>query len=339
MHKYKRPESDLSEYSPRFDGCGSELLGIYLTNVLFSVLTLGIYYFWAKVRMNRYFYQHTEFFGSRFEYHATGKERLIGFFKGIALIFALILAIGAFSWTLAGTFSNFTEPGAAKKAAEGIAGLVLMLIFFLAGPVLVVGRERYRLGRSSLKNIRFRFAGSPWTYARIVFVGVLASLLTFGLALPYFRYQMKKFFVESTRYGNQAFSFESRLKDFYLLYLKGVVLTVLTFGIYFFWWRAAIHNHIWAHTSFQGRRFGSQLRGLTYLKVSLLSALLVIFTLGLGYPWAAVMRRRMLLQSITYPMEPDFAEIRGELDRNATALADGVAEAAEVLDSIADILS
>ena len=56
-----------------------DLFGIYMVNLLLTIVTLGIYRFWAKTRIRRYLWSHTEFLGDRFEYTGTGKELLIGF--------------------------------------------------------------------------------------------------------------------------------------------------------------------------------------------------------------------------------------------------------------------
>ncbi|MEM8813756.1 MAG: DUF898 family protein, partial [Pseudomonadota bacterium] len=53
----------------------NELFKIYLQNIVFTVLTLGVYRFWARVRNRRFHYLHTEFAGGRFDYHATGREK------------------------------------------------------------------------------------------------------------------------------------------------------------------------------------------------------------------------------------------------------------------------
>ena len=39
-----------------FTGTGSEYFRIWIVNLLFTILTLGIYSAWAKVRKLRYFY-------------------------------------------------------------------------------------------------------------------------------------------------------------------------------------------------------------------------------------------------------------------------------------------
>ena len=48
----------------RFNGNGAEYFGIWIVNLLLSIVTLGIYSAWAKVRRLQYFYRHTELAGS-----------------------------------------------------------------------------------------------------------------------------------------------------------------------------------------------------------------------------------------------------------------------------------
>src|SRR6218665_1194187 len=61
-----------------FTGRASEYFGIWIVNVLLTIITLGIYSAWAKVRRNRYFYGNTVLLGRSFEYHARGLQILIG---------------------------------------------------------------------------------------------------------------------------------------------------------------------------------------------------------------------------------------------------------------------
>jgi len=62
------------------------LLGIHIVNVLLTIVTLGVYYFWAKVRVRSYILSQTECAGDRFAYHGTGRELLLGFVKAVLLI-------------------------------------------------------------------------------------------------------------------------------------------------------------------------------------------------------------------------------------------------------------
>ena len=76
----------------RFHGKSGEYFRIWIVNLILSILTLGIYSAWAKVRTNRYFYGNTRLAGSGFEYHAKPitilKSRLIA--VGLLLIYVFI---------------------------------------------------------------------------------------------------------------------------------------------------------------------------------------------------------------------------------------------------------
>lgn len=61
-----------------FSGKASEYFGIWIVNLLLSIVTVGIYTAWAKVRRLRYFYGNTWLDGHNFEYHAKPKQILIG---------------------------------------------------------------------------------------------------------------------------------------------------------------------------------------------------------------------------------------------------------------------
>ena len=52
-----------------FTGSGSEYFRIWIVNLILSVVTLGIYSAWAKVRRLEYFYRNTRVAGASFDYH------------------------------------------------------------------------------------------------------------------------------------------------------------------------------------------------------------------------------------------------------------------------------
>ncbi|HAG47009.1 MAG TPA: DUF898 domain-containing protein, partial [Gammaproteobacteria bacterium] len=77
-----------SEMPVEFTGSGGEYFRIWIVNLVLTILTLGIYSAWAKVRTKRYFYRNTIIGGSPFEYHA----RPIQILKGRAIVVGAYLA-------------------------------------------------------------------------------------------------------------------------------------------------------------------------------------------------------------------------------------------------------
>ena len=159
--------------SLKFHGRGYDLFSIFIINVLLIISTLGIYYFWGKVKIKRYLYSQLEFDGDRFTFHGKGKEL---FFGGIIGLFFLGLTIGA---------QHFIETSENNYL---IAGSVLLFLFlFSLVPVIFVLSRRYYMSRSSWRGIRFSFRGRIGTFYRVIFKGIFLTMATFGLYSPFFR--------------------------------------------------------------------------------------------------------------------------------------------------------
>ena len=70
----------------KFHGDHSALVGLRIMNNILKVITLGIYYPWARASFLKYIYGESEFMGSRFVFHGTGKEMFRGFIKVILFV-------------------------------------------------------------------------------------------------------------------------------------------------------------------------------------------------------------------------------------------------------------
>lgn len=62
----------------QFTGTANEWFGIWIVNLMLSIVTIGVYSAWAKVRTKKYFYNHTFAEGRNFDYHATGRPDIKG---------------------------------------------------------------------------------------------------------------------------------------------------------------------------------------------------------------------------------------------------------------------
>src|SRR5690606_16979791 len=69
-----------------FQGNWKEFAPIALTNLLLTIVTLGIYRFWAKTRERHYLWSRTRFIDDTLEWTGTGKELFIGFLIAAVLI-------------------------------------------------------------------------------------------------------------------------------------------------------------------------------------------------------------------------------------------------------------
>ena len=81
------------QYKFRFKGTASEYFGIWIVNILLTIITLGLYAPWAKVRRLRYFYGNTWFIQRRFDFTGLPTKILVGRLIALAIYGAFTLAM------------------------------------------------------------------------------------------------------------------------------------------------------------------------------------------------------------------------------------------------------
>ena len=290
-----------------FHGAGGSLLGIHIVNVLLTIITLGVYYFWAKVRVRSYILSQTECAGDRFAYHGTGRELLLGFVKAVLLIgiplFLLDLGI------------DLIARGPVAHAVGGLLSYVAILAFFAFA---TVGARRYRLSRTSWRGVRFSFRGRLLEFLKLFVGGSLLTTITLGLYYPFFDTRRHGFLVSHSYFGNQTFSFDGRGKDLFGRYLLTLLLLVPTLGVCWFWFLARKQRYFWDHTSFGAARFRSTVTGGRLLLLSAGNALLLILTLGFAWPWVVVRNARFACTYLTLDGPLDLAAVQQEAQTVST---------------------
>jgi uncharacterized membrane protein YjgN (DUF898 family) len=120
-----------------FSASGSEYFRIWIVNLLLTLVTLGLYYPWAKVRKLRYFYGNTRLAGHAFDFHGDPKRML----RGYLLVGALFLLYG---------FAGQVSP---------VAGVIALVILAAIWPALLRVSMRFRLAQTSWRGLRFAFTG------------------------------------------------------------------------------------------------------------------------------------------------------------------------------------
>jgi len=257
---------EAKEYSPKpfeFSGKSGEFFGIWIVNIALTILTLGIYSAWAKVRTNQYFYGNTALDGSAFQYLATPMQILKG--RIIASVFFGVYYVLTTMFPLWGL--GFT------------AFLVLVI------PAIIVLSLSFRMRNTAYRNVSFRFDrnfkqaylvyAGPAVVFTILFalsfamaisedaeifngieitqqsessenlgnsessqsteislnseeleppIAIFAVLILMFTALPFWEYLKTHFLVTNTRFGTSPFNFEAKASNFYKLYLLAFLI-------------------------------------------------------------------------------------------------------------------
>lgn len=196
---------------------------IALVNSLLSLVTLGIYRFWARTRLRRYFWSHVELDGDPIEYTGTGKQLFLGFLIVMAILVPLL-----FGLEYVATF--FPQ----EAWQQLLIALVQAFGFLFLIQYAVFRARRYRLRHTLWRGIRCDQTGSGRRYALRAFGYLMLTFLTLGLTYPLFRVKTQSYLMNHTCIGSQAFAFDGSagalFKKWLLVWgvlVGGVVLFVL----------------------------------------------------------------------------------------------------------------
>ncbi|NKF22501.1 YjgN family protein [Solimonas marina] len=332
----------------RFNGSGREYFGIWIVNLLLTLVTLGLYSPWAKVRRLQYFYRNTELAASTFDYHG----RPLAIFWG-RLLAIVMLVVYHFATTYLSIWT-----------------VVALIVIGLALPWLLHNAIRFRLHYSSYRGLRFSFRGSR-AQAYVVFL--LYGLLTFFtayLAAPLFHQRLKRYQHNNSWFGATPFSFDVSVGRFYRAYLPFMIAFALLFVAAFVplglviaaskhsgtkpdphtvqlmmigfvaivmfgtlvltpLWQAVIQNLIWSGTKLGPHQMVSRVSPWRLVWIQLSNAVLVMITLGLFMPWATV-------RALRYRLGCMHLETQGTLD---AVIAGGEPEIGAFGEETADVFN
>ena len=287
-----------------FYGKTGEFFKIWIVNIMLSIVTLGIYSAWAKVRTKQYFYNNTLLMNTPFDYLADPIKIL----KGRLLVLAVFLIY---------SFSAVISP-----MLQGL----LLFVFIPLFPWVIIKALKFNMYNSAYRNIRFHFRAG-YLKALWVFIGLpLLVALSVGLAYPYFIRAQKKFVIDNSTYGTSPFNMGASVGSIYAVFFKTIGLFLLLailigaimsglgsfketlkdptamgatlilvpllffpfYMIAFGYWYTKLTNLIMNHTTLQQCQFNSHLETTKICWIFFSNTLAIILSLGMLIPWAMI---------------------------------------------------
>lgn len=358
------PPDEPYQYNFYFYGTGSEYFRIWIVNLLLTIITLGIYSPWAKVRRLRYFYGNTELNDESFDFTANPKRILIGRLIAIG-VYLIISVLGEFSPLIA-----------------AVGGLLIMALF----PWLVRSTLRFRARNSQYKNVRFAFVGSLLAAyvlfglvifanllitgagyvavnAQMVGTGVGIFLIGFALLAPFAWRLFKSYQFDNTQFGEMAFAWHASMLDVYKAVLIpigiailisivgvvmaglggvigsdfGVVVVLAVIGMYLMmllivpFTQACLHKVIWGNLTIGESEFVlNDFSIFRFAFIQFTNYLMIGLTLGLFTPWAAVRLHRYKTETLSLVSYDNFDELITPQMIEESALGEEIADVFDI---------
>lgn len=327
-----------------FRGRAGEYFGIWIVNILLTIVTLGIYSAWAKVRRNRYFYGNTFVDNHSFDYHARGMQ----IFIGRAIVFGFFIAIQIVS------------------AFFPLVGIIVPFVVLLALPWLLSRGLRFAARVTSYRNIRFDFKGTAWGAFKSVILGGLAAVVSFGILAPLASRWLYRYIFNNLRYGDRSFSTDPQLGKLYRVWVLPMIVTIigaavavgigamlymaasaaeaysdaedapvqiiamvygtlipllLIYSIAAVLYRIGVRNVVMNAALLDGRhRLFSDMSRFRYLWIVVSNLVVSVLTFGLMRPWAAIRERRYMVEHSGIIFDGDIGEVMASIEETGSAV-------------------
>lgn len=314
-----------------FTGSARAYFQIWVVNILLTVVTLGIYSAWAKVRRMQFFYGNTKLDGDGFSYTASPIAILTGRLIAVALILAYSVV------------GHFTGPW--------VQGALFFLLLF-ALPWLVMASLRFHARVTLWRNLRFAWTGRYADVFKAYGLWPVAATLTLGALFPFAARAMRRVQVNHLRFGSSRFEADPPIGPFYgamfiaavlvigailgswlaLQAFGGVLQVLLPAAVFPFvaaawvplctalgfllassWFAAAARNAtLTALRLERGHRFECNLSELRFAWIRISNFLAIIASFGLLIPWAAVRSWRYDVESVAMLPAGSLDQFMGE---------------------------
>ena len=331
------------EWHPfEFRGTGGEFFRIWIVNLALTLITLGIYSAWAKVRTRRYFYGNTVVAGHAFDYHASPKRILIG--RAIAL--ALVLAYNVAS------------------QISPVVAIPMGILFVGVFPWLIIAAQRFNARNTSYRNVRFNFVGTYGGALKAFLLWPIAGVLTIGGLMPLAHRARSYFIINKHSFGGRPFATQFPAWSIYKIYLQalliaigavaviilifaGLTLTVSgyserfyynvgaaasVFGIMGFalvvlaYIAAKVFNLSISNTMIDGQhRLSATLSPWSMVWIGVSNLVLILITIGIFYPWARVRMTRYMAQHMSLQTATNLDEFTSEVFGTQSAVGEEIA--------------
>lgn len=182
----------------------SKLFALAMKTGFLTLITVGIYRFWAKTRIRQYFWGNTRIDGEAFEYTGTGLEKLLGFLIAVVVlaVYLAMVQLILFQFGLAFVFQPRTQAQMLMQLA------VIYLSFFAILPLLLFAQyrsRRYKLARTRFRGIRFGMVGAAGGYVWRAIVYLVLTICSLGVLWPLMTFRLEKYMTDRSWYGDSKF--------------------------------------------------------------------------------------------------------------------------------------
>ena len=188
-----------------WEGNPWSLTGLCFLNMLLIIITIGIYWFWARTEYRRFMWQMVRVENEPLEYTGTGKELLIGYLRLFIFIILPVIAV------VAGTQLALGPQHPIVVAGTLFLYMFLLFLYFVG----VFRAHRYILSRTRWRGIAFGLNRGAGNYAGASLWTAVLTGLTAGWLWPWRIVMLRRKITSTMFFGSVPFGFKCSARSLY----------------------------------------------------------------------------------------------------------------------------
>lgn len=327
-----------------FTGAAGEYFRIWIVNACLTLVTLGIWSAWAKVRNTQYLRAHTTLDGMPFTYDANP----------LAILRGRILAVTAVGvWTALG----YVAP---------LAQFALLVPAAFIVPWLIVASLRFNARVTTYRNVGFTFSGGYGDALGYFVVAPVMSVFTLYLLIPWVVFRQRVWQAEKTAWGNLGLRLQASAGSFYAAHVPAIVVFIIgiialgvvvgvsvatagdaeslppwSIALMVIVYVAMLLGTFITHASLtrltldslrvgEGARVHCNVDPVRYAWILASNTVCTFASLGMLYPWGEIRRLRYLADGTSVSGLEAFDEVTGSRATAGSAAGEEIADAFDI---------
>ncbi|MDR2341719.1 MAG: DUF898 domain-containing protein [Campylobacteraceae bacterium] len=324
-----------------FRGNALDFFKIWFVNLVLTIITLGIYGAWAKVRNYQYIYGNTFLGNHSFEYTANPVKILTG----------RLIVIGVYiPFFIASEFGFFEVAG------------IIFILFLSFIPLLLRQALLFRAKYTRFHGLAFRYRGTIGSFYGFFILHIFLNIVTMGIIFPLTHNRFKKLIISNTYYGDSNLSFQGGAeKFFFVYYIKMLLLSLVFFvivgtivaivalffkttpsaGVFliiFIYFATIIFSFVFQgsldawigkvvynDTFIREYRMLNEWSALKFSWIYFSNFFAIVFSLGLLYPWAKIRIIKYKLENMGFE-DLNLNVFSGQTEQNRSAIGEEAAD-------------
>ncbi|MEI6554128.1 MAG: DUF898 family protein [Paludibacter sp.] len=247
---------EFKEKTFSFVGKFGSFIGLFISNLLLTIITFGIYGPWFLTKMYRFFAANSKYDDKNPEFKGKGSDLFVVILVTLIIPICVAMAIFMISAFIGGFITAMKNANPSEMSPVmwiSASGLFIVMLLIMLPFIYYYYKW---IVNFTFRGYEIKWETEFWNSALQIFVQMGLSIITLGIYAPVGTLRLYKYFAEKTlaksETGMKRFGYDLEAGNDFLYIWGQLLICAITIGIYFPWAYCKIANRILGKTFVEG---------------------------------------------------------------------------------------